>query len=52
VQWLLDGRLQGSSQGSSTLRIALPQAGQHSLTALAKNGAFARISVNVQNPPA
>jgi penicillin-binding protein 1C len=52
VQWLLDGRLQGSSQGSATLRIALPQAGQHSLTALAKNGAFARIYVNVQNPPA
>jgi penicillin-binding protein 1C len=52
VQWLLDGRLQGSSQGSGTLRIALPQAGQHSLTALAKNGAFARIYVNVQNPPA
>ena len=52
VQWLLDGRLQGSSQGSAPLRIALSQSGQHTVTALAKNGAFARITVQVEIPPA
>jgi penicillin-binding protein 1C len=47
VQWLLDGRLQGDSQGSTAMRIALPQSGTHTITALARNGAFARITVTV-----
>lgn len=51
VQWLLDGRLQGSSQGSAAMRIALPQLGAHTITALAQNGAFARITVTVQAAP-
>ena len=51
VQWLLDGRLQGNSQGAMTMRIALPQSGGHTITALAQNGAFARITVTVQAAP-
>ncbi|MEW9625219.1 penicillin-binding protein 1C [Rhodanobacter geophilus] len=47
VQWLLDGRLQGSSLGHADMRLALPQAGDHQITALTRNGAFARLSVHV-----
>ena len=47
VQWLLDGRLQGASEGSAAMRIALLQSGLHTITALAQNGAFAHIAVTV-----
>ncbi|WP_343133210.1 penicillin-binding protein 1C [Dyella sp. M7H15-1] len=47
VQWLLDGRLQGSSVGSATIRLALPQAGDHQITALTRDGAFAQLAVSV-----
>lgn len=49
VQWLLDGRLQGSSLGHATMQIALPQAGDHQITALTRNGAFAQLAVHVDN---
>jgi penicillin-binding protein 1C len=51
VEWLLDGRLQGNSQGASAMRIALPQPGGHTITALAQNGAFAHLTVVVQPLP-
>lgn len=47
VQWLLDGRLQGSSVGNATMQIALPQAGDHRITALTRDGAFAQLTVYV-----
>ncbi|WP_437343366.1 penicillin-binding protein 1C [Rhodanobacter lycopersici] len=50
VQWLLDGRLQGSSLGHADMRLALPQAGDHQITALTRNGAFAHLSVHVDKP--
>jgi penicillin-binding protein 1C len=49
VQWLLDGRLQGSSMGNATIQIALPQGGDHRITALTRNGAFAQLAVHVEN---
>jgi penicillin-binding protein 1C len=50
VQWLLDGRLQGSSLGHADMRLALPQTGDHQITALARDGAFAHLSVHVDKP--
>ncbi|MGY3232817.1 penicillin-binding protein 1C [Luteibacter sp. HA06] len=50
VQWLLDGRLQGASVGAASLQIALPQAGDHQITAVAQNGPFARITLHVLAP--
>ncbi len=50
VQWLLDGRLQGSSVGSAGMLIALPQPGEHQITALSRNGAYAHIAVTVEKP--
>lgn len=47
VQWLLDGRLQGSSLGSADMHLTLPQTGDHQITALTGNGAFAHLSVHV-----
>lgn len=47
VQWLLDGRLQGSSVGSARMQLALPQQGDHRITALARDGAFAQLAVYV-----
>lgn len=47
VHWLLDGRLQGVSQGLGEIRIALPQAGSHGITAVAASGAFAQIRLEV-----
>jgi penicillin-binding protein 1C len=47
VQWLLDGRLQGSSDGSATMQLSLPQAGDHQITALARDGAFAQLTLSV-----
>ncbi|WP_168649215.1 penicillin-binding protein 1C [Dyella marensis] len=50
VQWLVDGRLQGSSSGAAPMRVALPQAGMHQITALADHGAFAHMSLSVLPP--
>jgi penicillin-binding protein 1C len=47
VQWLLDGRLQGSSLGNANMPLALPQAGNHQITALTRDGAFAQLTVYV-----
>jgi penicillin-binding protein 1C len=47
VQWLLDGRLQGSSIGSAAMQLSLPQAGDHQITALTRDGAFAQLAVSV-----
>nr|WP_225737359.1 penicillin-binding protein 1C [Dyella acidiphila] len=47
VQWLLDGRLQGSSVGNANMQLALPQAGDHQITALTRNGAFAQLRLSV-----
>jgi penicillin-binding protein 1C len=47
VQWLLDGRLQASSQGSEPVNITLPLVGAHQVTALSQQGPFARVSVTV-----
>ncbi|MBD9504224.1 penicillin-binding protein 1C [Pseudomonas sp. PDM17] len=47
VQWLLDGRLQASSEGSETVNITLPRPGAHQVTALSRQGPFARLSLTV-----
>jgi penicillin-binding protein 1C len=47
VQWLLNGRLQGSSAADAAIAITLPQAGDYRITALARNGAFATLRLNV-----
>lgn len=51
VQWLLDGHLQGTSKGAASIQIELPQPGSHHITAVAMNGAFARIAVQVSATP-
>ncbi|RMH91096.1 penicillin-binding protein 1C [Lysobacter pythonis] len=44
VQWLLDGRWVGSSRDGGEFRLPLDMpAGRHSLTAMAENGAWARL---------
>nr|WP_230474614.1 penicillin-binding protein 1C [Dyella monticola] len=48
VQWLLDGRLQGSSLGDAKMQLNLPQPGDHRITALTRNGAFAQLAVYVE----
>jgi penicillin-binding protein 1C len=50
VQWLLNGRLQGSSEADATIAISLPQAGDYRITALARDGAFATIALRVVEP--
>ncbi len=47
VQWLLNGRLQGSTTAAAAIQIALPQAGAYRITALAADGAYATISLRV-----
>ena len=47
VQWLLDGRLQGSSEGADPVTLTLTQSGDCRITALARDGAFATLSVRV-----
>ena len=49
VQWLLDGRLQGSSEGGASMHVNLLQAGDHRITALAQDGAFAQLLVHVDS---
>ncbi|HZX69464.1 MAG TPA: penicillin-binding protein 1C [Rhodanobacter sp.] len=47
VQWLLNGRLQGSSVGATSILLTLPQAGDYRITALAADGAFATLALHV-----
>ncbi|KJJ97801.1 penicillin-binding protein [Pseudomonas sp. 21] len=47
VQWLLDGRLQASSEGGEPVNIVLPAPGAHQVTALSRQGPFARLSLTV-----
>ena len=48
VQWLLDGRLQASSVGSAKVQLSLLQEGDHRITALTRDGAFAQLVVVVE----
>ncbi|MEP7186050.1 MAG: penicillin-binding protein 1C [Rhodanobacter sp.] len=50
VQWLLDGRLQGRSENDQPIAITLRQSGEDKITALARDGAFATITVHVAAP--
>ncbi|MEO7050353.1 MAG: penicillin-binding protein 1C [Rhodanobacter sp.] len=47
AQWLLNGRLQGSSDGAAPILITLPTAGDYRVTALAADGAFATLMLHV-----
>ncbi|MEO6800604.1 MAG: penicillin-binding protein 1C [Rhodanobacter sp.] len=47
VQWLLNGRLQGSSVSASPILLALPQPGDYRVTALAADGGFATLALRV-----
>ncbi len=47
VQWLFNGRLQGSSEGDGPWRITLGRAGDFRITALARDGAFATLNLHV-----
>ncbi|MEO5812073.1 MAG: penicillin-binding protein 1C [Rhodanobacter sp.] len=47
VQWLLNGRLQGSTTAAAPILLTLPQTGAYRVTALAADGAFATISLHV-----
>ena len=47
VQWLLNGRLQGSSAADARWLQTLPAAGDYRITALARNGAFATLTLHV-----
>jgi len=47
VQWLLNGRLQGSSEGAAPILITLQKAGDYRITALAADGAFATLALHV-----
>jgi len=47
VQWLLDGRLQGTSENAASLTLTLAQSGRHTVTALTREGAFSSLQLNV-----
>ena len=47
VQWLLNGRLQGGSDGDAPRSLTLAQAGDYRVTALTGDGAFATITLHV-----
>lgn len=47
VQWLLNGRLQGSTTATAPILLTLSQAGDYRVTALAADGAFATIILHV-----
>ncbi|HEY8682923.1 MAG TPA: penicillin-binding protein 1C, partial [Rhodanobacter sp.] len=49
VQWLLDGRLQGTSENDAAQTLSLIQPGAHSVTALTRNGAFSSLQLSVTN---
>jgi penicillin-binding protein 1C len=50
VQWLLNGRLQGRSDGDQAITITMAQSGDCKITALARDGAFATITAHVAAP--
>jgi len=52
VQWLLDGRLQGTTQGEGTITLNLARPGDHALTALSPDGAWASVRFAVAGLPA
>ena len=47
VQWLLDGRLQGSSENATPFALTLYQPGPHTITALGPGGAFDALRVRL-----
>jgi penicillin-binding protein 1C len=47
VQWLLDGRLQGSTRADGALTLTLTRTGAHALTALSHDGAWASVRFTV-----
>ena len=47
VQWLLDGRLHGSSIGSAAITLTLTQPGAHMVTAISAQGAFSSLPLRV-----
>ncbi len=47
VQWLLDGRLQGSSVGAAAQTLVLRRPGPHTVTALTRDGAFSAVRFHV-----
>lgn len=47
VQWLLDGRLQGESVADSAMSLSPGSAGEHTITALARNGAYDSLRLRV-----
>lgn len=49
VQWLLDGRLQGTSEDAGFIAIKLTRPGRHTVTALARSGAFSALTLNVSD---
>ncbi|WP_425600814.1 penicillin-binding protein 1C [Frateuria edaphi] len=51
VQWLLDGRLQGSTRGDGSITLGLREPGQHALTALAGDGAWESVRFTVLGSP-
>ena len=51
VQWLIDGRLQGSTQGDGSITLSLREPGPHALTALAGDGAWASVRFTVLGSP-
>ncbi len=51
VQWLLNGRLQGRSEGAAAMTITLPERGDYRITALARDGAFATLQVHALGRP-
>jgi penicillin-binding protein 1C len=47
VQWLLDGRLQGSSEDAAVMSLTLQQPGRHTVTALTRQGAYSSMQLKV-----
>ncbi|AND68865.1 penicillin-binding protein 1C [Dyella thiooxydans] len=50
VQWLLDGRLQGTTQDTHSILLQLGQPGGHTITALSARGAWSSLRVDVAAP--
>ncbi len=50
VQWLLDGRLQGTTEDAHSILLALVQPGAHTITALSARGAWSSLRVDVAAP--
>ncbi|WP_017460302.1 penicillin-binding protein 1C [Dyella ginsengisoli] len=50
VQWLLDGRLQGTTQDAHSILLQLGQPGGHTITALSARGAWSSLRVDVAAP--